>query len=47
MEKKKAHYDLNALLAQVRDMGIGAITATAKEGFLNMNLTEIEALEVV
>jgi motility quorum-sensing regulator/GCU-specific mRNA interferase toxin len=47
MEKKKAHYDLKVIQARVRDLGIGAFTATAKEGFLNMNLTGDEALVVV
>ncbi|GHU03477.1 hypothetical protein FACS1894158_01990 [Betaproteobacteria bacterium] len=47
MEKKKAHYDLKALQERTRIMGIGAFTATAKEGYLNMNLTGDEALAVV
>jgi motility quorum-sensing regulator/GCU-specific mRNA interferase toxin len=47
MEKKKAHYDLKAIQELVRNRGIGAFTATAKEGFLNMNLTDEEALAVI
>jgi motility quorum-sensing regulator/GCU-specific mRNA interferase toxin len=47
MEKKKAHYDLNAIKAIVARDGIACFTFTAIRGAESMGLSDAEALTVI
>jgi motility quorum-sensing regulator/GCU-specific mRNA interferase toxin len=47
MEKRKAHYDLEAIKALVARDGVAVFTATARSGFMGMGLSDSEALALV
>lgn len=47
MEKKKAHYDLEAVKAIVLERGVDVFTETALRGLDAMGLDEAEGLSVV
>lgn len=47
MEKRTAHYPLSKVKAAVQDRGVRCFTRTAREGFIELGLTENEALAVV
>lgn len=47
MEKRAAHYDLNAIKAIVAQRGIDAFTRTAVDGMDGMGLSEADGLAVV
>lgn len=47
MEKRKPHYDLEAIKAAVVRDGVASFTATARSGFKAMGLTERQALAAV
>ncbi len=47
MEKRKPHYDLEAVKTVVRQRGIDAFTETALRGLDAMGLSETEGLAVV
>jgi motility quorum-sensing regulator/GCU-specific mRNA interferase toxin len=47
MEKKKAHYDLNAIKTIVAQRGIACFTLTAVRGVENMDLSDAEAIAVI
>lgn len=47
MEKKKAHYPLDAIQALVARQGVQVFTATARSGFMAMGLSATQALAVV
>lgn len=47
MEKRKPHYDLEAIKAVVVRDGVASFTATARSGFKAMGLTERQALAAV
>lgn len=47
MEKRRAHYDLAAIVLIVRDRRAGAFTKTALDGCRRMGLTVQDMIEVV
>ncbi|TAN49367.1 MAG: type II toxin-antitoxin system MqsR family toxin [Methylococcaceae bacterium] len=47
MEKRTAHYELNAIKAVVMKSRLAAFTATARQGARRMGLNESETLAVV
>ncbi|WP_374419505.1 type II toxin-antitoxin system MqsR family toxin [Chromobacterium sp.] len=47
MEKRTAHYSLDEIKAAVRDRGVLCFTRTARAGFVELGLSEAEALAVV
>ena len=47
MEKRKAHYDLSALIGDVRRRGVASFTKTALDGGRRMGLTTEEMIEAV
>ncbi|MDP2810221.1 MAG: type II toxin-antitoxin system MqsR family toxin [Rhodocyclaceae bacterium] len=47
MEKRIAHYDLNAIKSMVAQRGVDAFTEAALRGIDAMGLTEAEGLSVV
>ena len=47
MEKRKAHYNLNAIKAIIARDGLACFTFTALRGAENMELSDAEALAVV
>jgi motility quorum-sensing regulator/GCU-specific mRNA interferase toxin len=47
MEKRKPHYDLDAIIVVVRVRGVDSFTKAAKDGAVPMGLSHEAALEVV
>jgi motility quorum-sensing regulator/GCU-specific mRNA interferase toxin len=47
MEKRKAHYDLEKVKAEVLKRGMDAFTRTAKDNARNLGLDEVATLAVV
>lgn len=47
MEKRKAHYDLNAVKARVASLGVNAFTRTAIIGMDRMGLSVADGLAIV
>jgi motility quorum-sensing regulator/GCU-specific mRNA interferase toxin len=47
MEKRSPHYDLLAVKAKVRELGVAAFTKTALDGGRNMGMTTKEMLGVI
>ena len=47
MEKRTAHYDLDAVKAVVMSIRLAAFTSTARQGARRMGLNESETLSVV
>lgn len=47
MEKRRPHYDLKAIIAQMVDVEAMNLTLTAVEGIRRAGMIKLEALEVV
>jgi len=47
MEKRKPHYDLDAIQALVARDGVAVVTAAARGGFMSLGVTETDALAMV
>lgn len=47
MEKRRAHYDLEAIKAAVAERGLDAFTATALRGIGEMELTGVQGVAVL